>query len=114
MNRITEDSLFVEQKLSKDNTLRDDGAKSEIVAYALVHFRTLAYPKASRIIGATALITVFMATYVTAAVLTGAAAPAPIDLFWSESLDENGNSPPFYEKKIDFEEGWIASIVECE
>lgn len=101
---IDSDSIFVEQNVNQWAQEKDE-IYIDTLAYSLTDFRILAYPKTSRIVGTAVLATSLVAVYVAAAAYSGAY--FPID-FWN---DEDEVSAHFYEKEINFEEGWYANIM---
>ena len=106
LTRISADSVFIEKSIKTF----DDSSFIDILAYGLSDFRMIAYPKTSRIVGTSILVTAIIGAYVTTAVLTGTAPPLE---FLNYENDTKEPSARIYEKEIDFEDDWKVEIINC-
>lgn len=106
INKITSDSLYLEEYISKDDILMERENNFIVTGCELTNFRMMAYNNTAKAVGKGSAVVIIFSL----AVLSGGA-----DIFASFSNDEKSRiQKKFFKKNVDFDEGWNAEIVLCE
>jgi len=104
--KITADSIFFEQPISKADILKERESNYNIIPYDIKSFRMMAYNNTPKAVGkGSAAVVIF-----SLAVLTGGASFATS----SSNNETNRAENKFFKKNVNFERGWKAEIVLCE
>jgi len=104
--KITSDSLFLEQPITKKDILTERESNYNTKGYELSDFRMMAYNNTTKAVGKGSAVVIIFSL----AALSGGA-----DIFAIFSNDEkNRIQKKFFKNNVDFNEGWKAEIVLCE
>ncbi len=109
IEKISADSLFLEQPISKDDILSERESNFTITSYLLSDFRMMAFPTTGSVTGKGAVVVLLVATVVAVSWAGGGA--GFVDPFVWDDEDSKAKKK-FFKKNVDFDKGWKAEIVE--
>ena len=107
VTKITADSLFIEQPISKSDILTERESNFYEKSYRLDSFRMMAYNNTPKAVGKGSVVVLLVAF----AIIGGGAEMA------NDYSNENENSKAkkkFFKKNVNFDKGWKADLVYCD
>ena len=105
--KITTDSLFLEQEITKSDILTERESNYFTTAYGLDSFRMMAYNNTPKAVGKGSVVVLLVAF----AIIGGGAEMA------NDFSNENKNAEvqkKFFKKNVNFDKGWKAKVVKCD